>query len=105
MQVLGHGFVMNIKDNTGYNPGVASALLLHLPIGIHYIAYVQDHQLIRSIDWLYGFGALIAASIMTIALPILLYRDRRSPYPLTAQEMSGFNLLNKYRAKGILKNE
>lgn len=35
VQVIGHGLTMNIKGNTGYNPGVASALLLHLPIGIY----------------------------------------------------------------------
>ncbi|KAI0008036.1 hypothetical protein F4779DRAFT_589170 [Xylariaceae sp. FL0662B] len=104
-QVLGHGLVMNAKANTGYNPGVASALLLHLPIGLYYIAYVQDHQLIRAVDWLYGFGALILASLVTVIIPILSCRDRQSPYPLTAQEMARFGILNEYRAKGLLKTD
>jgi hypothetical protein len=102
-QVIGHGLVMNIKANTAYNPGVASALLLHLPIGIYYIAYVQDHQLIHAIDWIFGLGAFFLATALTIVLPILSCCDRQSPYPLTAKEMAGYNLLNKYRAKGLLK--
>ncbi|KAK6220628.1 hypothetical protein LQW54_002073 [Pestalotiopsis sp. IQ-011] len=102
-QVIGQGRVMNIKANTAYNPGVVNALLLHLPIGVYYIAFVQDHQLIKAVDWIYGLGAFILASLVTIALLILSCRDRQFPYPLTAREMAGFDLLNKYRAKGLLK--
>ncbi|ETS73353.1 hypothetical protein PFICI_14958 [Pestalotiopsis fici W106-1] len=104
-QVIGHGLVMNIKANTAYNPDVASALLLHLPIGIYYIAHVHDHQLIQAVDWIYGLGGFILASILTIVIPILSCRNRQSSYPLTAKEMAGFNLLNKYRAKGLLKTD
>lgn len=36
-QVVGHGGVMNIKSKGWYNSGLATAVLLHLPIGIRYI--------------------------------------------------------------------
>lgn len=105
VQVLGHGLYMNIKANTAYNPGVASALLLHLPIGVYYIAYVQDRQLVTGSDVLCSVAALLGAMLSIIALPILAFRRRDSPYPLTKQEMSGFDLLNKFRDKGMLKND
>ncbi|KAH7120301.1 hypothetical protein B0J13DRAFT_162759 [Dactylonectria estremocensis] len=101
-QVFAHGLSMNIAANTGYNPGLASALLLHLPIGIYYIAYVQDHGLVAVSDWLQAVGALVATIIVTIPVPILAFCDRNSAYPLTQKEMSGFDMLNKFKAKGLL---
>ncbi|PYI00683.1 hypothetical protein BO78DRAFT_35832 [Aspergillus sclerotiicarbonarius CBS 121057] len=105
VQVIGHGLVMNIKGNTGYNPGVASALLLHMPIGIYYIAYVQNHGLIASSDWLYSVVALVSATICIIPLPILMFRDRRSPYPLSQEEMKRFDMLNKIQRTSPSKTE
>ncbi|KAJ9149888.1 hypothetical protein NKR23_g4177 [Pleurostoma richardsiae] len=102
IQVLGHCLQINIKGNMGYNPGVASALLLHMPIGIYYIAYVQEHHLIGSSDWFNSLGALVAAVVLIIPLPILAFRDRRSPYALSEKEMNRFNMLNKLKAMGCI---
>lgn len=44
-QVLGHGIQMNIKTKGWYNPGMATSLLLFLPIGGYYIAHVTQHGL------------------------------------------------------------
>lgn len=68
---------MNIRANTAYNPGVAGALLLHLPIRVYYIAFVQDHQMIAAVDWICGLGASMLASLLKIAVPILSCRDRQ----------------------------
>lgn len=101
-QVIGHGLMMNIKGNTGYNPGLATALLLHLPIGVYYIAWAQDHSLISPHDWLYGVAGFFGAMIITIPLPILLCKRVDSPYAMSEEEMSRFNMYNKLRASGLI---
>ncbi|VUC30921.1 unnamed protein product [Clonostachys rosea] len=105
LQVIGHGLTMNIKGNTGYNPGLASALLLHLPIGIYYIAHVQDNDLITGLDWAYSVAALVGAVVLTIPAPILIFLNRQSPYPLSEKEMARFDMLKKYQMKGFIKVE
>ncbi|PYI00103.1 hypothetical protein BO71DRAFT_393734, partial [Aspergillus ellipticus CBS 707.79] len=104
MQVIGHGPTMNIKANTAYNPGLATALLLHMPIGIYYIVYVQQNGLVSLSDWIYSVPALIASMVGIIILPVAAFRDRQSPFPATMAEMSGFDMLNKFKAKGMIKS-
>jgi hypothetical protein len=101
-QIVGHGVIMNIKSKTWYNPGLATAVLLHLPIGVYYIYYVSSRDLVAASDLLYGLAVLVVAILVIIRLPIRLYQDRNSPYPLTAEEMARFNMLEKLRTKGIL---
>lgn len=42
-QVIPHGVIMNVKLKSPYNPGMASCLLIQLPLGIYYIWFVQTH--------------------------------------------------------------
>lgn len=105
VQVIGHGITMNINADTGYNPGLATALLLHLPIGVYYISYVHEHNLVTGYDWLYSVSALIGATILIIPLPIISLRNRHSPYPMSTKEMSRFNMLQKFKAKGLIKKD
>lgn len=105
VQVIGHGILMNSRANMGYNPGLTTALLLHLPIGIYYIAHVQDQGALVMSDWFYGLAGLVGALLVTIPIPIAACRDRESPYRMTPAEMNKFNMLEKFRAKGILKKD
>lgn len=101
-QIFAHGLAMNIGVNMGYNPGLATAVLLHLPIAVHYIAYVQDHDLVRYTDFLYAIPLLLAATVVIVLVPIRLNRDRQSPYPFTPEEMARFNVLNKLKANHLV---
>lgn len=101
-QLLGHGLVMNIRGRTFYNPGLITTLALFIPIGIHYICYVIDHNLITGTDYIYAAGTFILSVILILVLPIRSLMDRNSPYPMPAEEMSKFNMLQKLKDKGLV---
>ncbi|MCC8022919.1 MAG: HXXEE domain-containing protein [Clostridiales bacterium] len=90
LQFFAHGLLINIRLKSFYNPGLASVIFLHLPIGIYYIRYTMEHDLIQSGAIILGILAASAAGALTAALPILLLRDRASKYPFTEDEMNGY---------------
>ncbi|MEK4850415.1 HXXEE domain-containing protein [Paenibacillus sp. FSL H7-0756] len=53
-QIIFHGVVVNIRAKSMYNPGLVSAIVVHLPVGIWYINYVYEHHLITRSDWIWG---------------------------------------------------
>ena len=102
-QTLGHGVFMNVRGKTLYNPGMATAVLLHLPIGIYYIVYVTAHHTVGEGDYLYGFFGFAAATVLIVILPVQGLKDRNSPYPFSREELNGhLGMLEKYRANGVL---
>lgn len=101
-QVLGHGVIMNIRSKGWYNPGLATAVLLHLPIGIYYISYVSTHGSIASGDWLLGALGFIVATAVLVVLPVQGLKDRQSPYPFTYDEHNALHLRDKLIARGVI---
>jgi len=101
-QVLGHGIQMNIKAKGWYNPGLATAIFLHLPIGIYYIAYVTQHQLISGWDYLWAALGLVAIFALTVVLPVQGLKNRNTPYVLSQEEMNRFHMLDKLKARGVI---
>lgn len=79
-QVLGHGFQMNIKMKSWYNPGLATTLFLFLPISIYYIYFISSTGMASGTDWLFGVLMMIAILILTVILPVQCLKDRNSPY-------------------------
>lgn len=90
LQVLVHGVVVNIRLKSIYNPGLGSALLLHVPIGIYYVFYVTTNHLISGKDWLFGIIVTLLATFATVVLPIRLMGDKKSKYPFNQREMGGY---------------
>jgi hypothetical protein len=86
IQFLMHGIFANVKMKTWYNPGMASVIFLHIPIGIYYIWYVYANELIQPWDWIAGIGYLVLATVL-IFLPLRLFRDKNSEYAFSAEEM------------------
>lgn len=101
IQVIGHGIVFNYRMKRWYNPGMLTAIFLHLPIGIYYIFYVSQHGLISCSDYLWGMVTLIIVVLVTIPLPILIYLDVQSPYEFTEEEASRYHIMNKIKEKGL----
>jgi hypothetical protein len=101
-QFLGHGIVMNVKGKTLYNPGLGSVIFLHIPLGTYYIVYVTQHQLASASDYVWSVAALLASIILIVALPVLLLKDRNSPYPMSHEELNRFHMVDKLKAKGII---
>ena len=50
-------------------PGLATALALHLPIGIYYIVFVNTAHLVRGSDYLYGALGFIASDPQAASTP------------------------------------
>ena len=46
-QLIVHGFVINRKLHSFYNPGLGAVVFLHVPIGVYYILYLYAHGLIQ----------------------------------------------------------
>ena len=91
-QVAGHGILINSKLHTLYNPGLATALLGHVPIGVCYIYYIQHNGLASGWDW------LIAILYMAFAYAIVFRKiivdglaDENSPYPFDEVELHRFD--------------
>lgn len=53
-QIIWHGIFANIKAKSIYNPGLFSAIFLHLPIGIWYIKSAYEQNMLTPTDWLWS---------------------------------------------------
>jgi len=101
-QVLGHGITMNIKGRTWYNAGMATAVLLHLPIGIYYIQYVTVNGLASHQDYIFAACALSAAVLLIVVLPVQWLKNRNTSFTFSDKELARFNMIDKYCAKGVI---
>lgn len=87
-QVLGHVFEMNIKGKTWYNSGMASSILLFLPISIIYI--YQTAGLASGSTWAIAVAALAVILIVSVILPVQLLKKKDSPYEIPQWQMEQF---------------
>ena len=89
LQVLLHGVAGNIKLKSFYNPGLATAVLGHLPLGVWYLVEVYDKNLIGGWDWLIGVAYFVAFFVMSLGvLTYIVLADRDSRYPFAPEEMN-----------------
>jgi hypothetical protein len=100
-QIGVHGVLMNAKLRRGYNPGMASVVLLHFPIGILYIQAVTSQNLARPADFFIGIAATALAGLLVVALPIRALKNRDARHPFAPEEMRRFHVEDKLREKGL----
>lgn len=98
-QILAHGIVINIQMKSFYNPGLGASVLLHAPIGIYYIWYLNTNHLVVSSDYVIGGLAMIISALVMVLLPIKLLASRETKYPFSEGEMERFGM--KEKAKKI----
>lgn len=89
-QVLIHGVVFPLRAKARYGPGFVTALCLHLPIGIAYLRQITREQPVKGTDWMKGVLSFLGFAIGGIAVPILLLRDKESPYRFTEQQVGPY---------------
>ncbi len=89
-QIIIHGIVINIKLKSLYNPGLASVILLHFPIGIYYINYVVMHNLANAVDFIIGIALTLVAGFIIIFIPVKFGANKESKYHFSDIEMGGF---------------
>jgi Protein of unknown function with HXXEE motif len=90
-QVILHGVAANIRLKSLYNPGMATALFGHLPLGIWYLVEVNSQHVISGWDWV--IGIVYALCFIVVIIGVLTYvvlADRNSPYPFAPEEMNGW---------------
>ncbi len=97
-QVLGHGIEMNIKMRTWYNPGMASAVLLMLPISCAYLYQIVTLQLISELIWLLSCVTFIAILLLTVVLPVQLCKDKQSKYIIPQWQIEQFKKVRQFAA-------
>jgi len=91
-QIVLHGIVIPRKAGAKYGPGILTALLLHLPIGIGYIKAVGQDGSVGRADWAKGLGGAVGSAIFGVAVPNMVMRDRNSPYAFTAKQMGPYDI-------------
>ena len=90
-QVLVHGIVFPLRAKARYGPGFVTALCLHLPIGIAYLRQITHEQPVKGTEWIKGVISLLGFAIGGIAAPILLLRDKESPYRFTKHQVGPYD--------------
>jgi hypothetical protein len=71
-----------------YAMGNVSVFLGHIPIGIYYIHYVMENDLVAPMDWWIGAGiALFTGVVLVGLLGYKLLTDENSPYPYDDEEV------------------
>ncbi|MGI6032427.1 MAG: HXXEE domain-containing protein [Coriobacteriales bacterium] len=79
-QVLCHGIQMNVQMRTWYNPGMATAMFLLLPIAIAYIVEVTSLGLVGGIEWLYAVLSFMGIAACCVVAPVQLMKRKDSPF-------------------------
>ncbi|VDG24740.1 HXXEE domain-containing protein [Lactiplantibacillus mudanjiangensis] len=98
IQVIVHGVVANIKLHTLVSPGTITAVFGHLPIGVAYFMYIANHNLsIAAWNWWAGILLIPFGAFLLIMAPILLLRNRKSPYTWSAEEINHFHVANRLK--------
>jgi len=86
-----HGLFVNSKLKSFYNPGLATVVLGHLPIGIWYLVELYSQGAIPLLDW--GLALIYTASFVVVGMFFIGFHvlaDKNSPYPFTSEEMKRF---------------
>ena len=91
-QIVLHGIVIPRKAGAMYGPGILTASLLHLPIGIGYVRAVGQEGPISRKDWAKGLIGGIGGGVFGVVIPNIAMRDRNSPYSFTGKQMGPYDV-------------
>ncbi|MGH3954036.1 MAG: HXXEE domain-containing protein [Mycobacterium sp.] len=89
-QAFAHGLLAPRVPHTKYSPGMLTAALLHLPIGINYLSALRAQGPIGRDNWLKSIGVLVIFFAGGVAAPNIYNRDKNSPYPFTERQMGTY---------------
>ena len=76
--------------STKYTPGTLTAVLLHGPIGVTYIAPLRVPEPIDRGAWLKSLGVLAGFLALGVAAPNVLLADKNSPHSFTTDQMGPY---------------
>ena len=86
-QLMMHGVMINKKAGTKYNPGMATAIVVMVPVGIYTIWYYATNYTLAAWNWWGAALILVVLLITLLALPLKVTMDKASPYRYTEEEL------------------
>lgn len=86
-QGFAHGVLEPLRMHKTYTAGAATALLLHVPIGITYLSQLRAQGPISRGDWVKTIAVLAAFFGLGVAAPHLVLGDPNSPYEFTDKQL------------------
>jgi hypothetical protein len=78
--VIAHALIFNYRGSTLYNPGMATAVLLFLPISVVFLLVVISGGLASPLEWVLGVGLGIALNFVGILKAIDWMKDPTTSY-------------------------
>lgn len=78
--IFAHSLLFNLKGKSIYNPGMATALLLFLPISVYYFWLGAHEHLFTALNLTVGLLLGIAVNYGLVIKPITLLANHKTPY-------------------------
>jgi hypothetical protein len=96
IQVIGHCIYANYRLRSVYSPGAATALFGWLPLGVFYVYYIYEHELVSGWTWLAAIGYTIGAMYVTFyAVEQTLLGGENPRHPFDNDELQRFRIPEK----------
>lgn len=89
-QVLMHGVKMNRALHSWYCPGFLSAVCVMLPLSIYMLWYIATNYELPHYYWWAPLAAFPVIAVLTILVPILIFRSRETPYAFPQYQADEF---------------
>jgi hypothetical protein len=82
-----HAGFFNLRGRTWYNPGLATALVLFLPLALRYGHLLVSYHLAASRDWLLGLPLGLILNYGGIIKPIAWLANPATPFRFAARQV------------------
>jgi hypothetical protein len=104
IQVIGHCVVANYRIRSVYSPGVATALFGWLPLGVFYVYYIYEHDLVSGWTWLAAIGyTVVAMYFIFFAVEQTMLGSDDPRYPFDEDELKRLGIPEKFAAAQLLR--
>ncbi|NPD46424.1 MULTISPECIES: HXXEE domain-containing protein [unclassified Lentimicrobium] len=78
--IIAHSFIFNIKGKTFYNAGMATSVLLFLPLSIMFFYIIHTEHLVQASDYFIGILLGILLNYAGVIKIIMWLKEENSPY-------------------------
>ncbi|MBP2654583.1 MAG: Protein of unknown function with motif [Firmicutes bacterium] len=89
-QLIWHGLFANFKIKSIYNPGLFAVVFLHIPIGVWYIKYIMEHNLVTAYDWILGIAYFAVATYVLIVKGNMWMKNEKSIYSFKQEQLGPY---------------
>ena len=83
--VVAHAVLFNLKGKTIYNPGMATAVVLFLPLAVYFFYEVVQNHSAASGDWIIGVALGLVLNYVGVLKLIDWLKDENTPYVFPAR--------------------